>query len=109
MTLRDLLGQRIGLVPLGRNDWDTNTPDAQVFGTLAEGSRITSYREHYEPLPLAYAAAAEIVTRVSGIPFAKFIAERLLWALGLDNTVWSDAWPEGALVAAVPHRKKVVT
>lgn len=107
LSVRDLLGQRIGLAPTGHDGWDasaSNLADARVFGTLAEGSRITGFRERHQPLPLAYAAVAEIVARVSGVPFATFIAERLFQPLGLDRTVWTDGWPNSPLETALPHR-----
>jgi CubicO group peptidase (beta-lactamase class C family) len=94
LTLRDLLSQRLELSP----------PDCTQVGDLKDQTQIVGFRERYAPFPLAFAVLAEIVTRVSGEPFADFMRQELFDPLGFTRTIVSEDWPgDDADNRVMPH------
>lgn len=105
-TIRDLLTHRSGL-PLGAGDLlmfpDGNATPAEVIHALRYFEPATSFRSEFAYDNLLYIVAGEVVARVSGVPFADFLEDRLLAPLGMEDCVASPerALPEASI--ATPH------
>ena len=96
LSLRQLLAHSSGLQrePPGEV-WETlEFPAAdELLARLAEAEIVLpagAYR-HYSNL--AYALLGEVVARVSGRPFTRFVDEELIGSVGLARTTWRPAEP----------------
>lgn len=99
VTVRQLLNHTAGL----RDQWDLATASDASISDLLRQDRLLALIEaqgslNFEPgtefrySNSGYLIAAEIVTRVSGVPFARFVEERLFRPLGMNDTlVYDDA------------------
>ncbi len=58
---------------------------------------------HYSNL--AYALLGEVVSRVSGMPFTRFVDERLIGPLGLERTTWESVEPAARGYYVDPHAR----
>jgi CubicO group peptidase (beta-lactamase class C family) len=87
-TIRDLLTHRSGL-GLGAGDllfWpnqDSTTED--VLKAMRYLKPETSFRTAYAYDNLLYVIAGEVVTRISGMPWADFVEQRIMQPLGMDD------------------------
>lgn len=105
-TIMDLLTHRSGL-PLGAGDLlffpNGNGTVEDVINALPHLKPATSFRSEYAYDNLLYVLAGEIVARVSGMPFATFVEDRIFAPLGMVGCVGSHVnVPEGAN-EATPH------
>jgi CubicO group peptidase (beta-lactamase class C family) len=75
--------------------WETlQAPErAQLLAELGEAEQILAPGEAWHYSNLAYALLGEVVERVAGMPYTKFVSERLLEPLGLERTTWSPVEP----------------
>jgi len=104
-TIRDLLGMRLGLQPLGACHWGRSrtTPHGDVLRKLRYLPRVAPPRTQFVYSNLSYSAVAEIITRVSGMPFTEFIRQRLFEPIGLERCFVEEmpfSFKEGV---AAPH------
>ena len=98
ITLRHLLNHTSGL----RDQWGLLTvagrPPGRAVHTIPEIIDLVSRQQELNFPPgsrylysnTGYTLLAEVVTRVSGMPFARFSAERLFKPLGMTRTQWRD-------------------
>lgn len=89
-TIRDLLTHRSGL-GLGAGDlmiWpDSSTVNtAQLIHNLRYLKPVSSFRSQYDYDNLLYIVAGEIVARVSGVTYDKFLEERIIKPLQMTKT-----------------------
>lgn len=87
-------------------DRQLNQPDQMLIDLIDGGvsfSNTTSYE--YEYSNTGYALLGYIVSRVSGKPFQKYIAENIFEPLGMEQTYWEqDSVPAGQL--AIGYRRE---
>jgi len=95
-TVRAILGHASGLQrePPGRI-WDTLTFPSrdELVGGLADSEQVLpsgAYR-HYSNL--GFALLGEVVTRVSGTDYERYVDDRVIKPLGLRRTTWRPAPP----------------
>lgn len=106
-TLRDLLGMRLGLQPLGACHWGRSRAfsHAEMFGRLQYLPRIAPFREGFVYFNPAYSALAETIARVGGARFADFMASEVFAPLGMTNTFIEEGPVVRRSNVAVPHVK----
>lgn len=88
MTIRDLVTHRSGLATFsGDLLWyETNYKADQILDRVRHLKPRWPFRSGYGYQNLMFIAAGEIVTRVSGKPWAQFVKERILTPLGMTRT-----------------------
>ena len=90
ITIRNLLTMTAGFPednPWG--DRQLNDTDADLVAMLKEGVAFSNNPgEAFEYSNLGYAILGNIITRVSRMPYAKYIDEQILRPLGMNNTKW---------------------
>jgi CubicO group peptidase (beta-lactamase class C family) len=91
VTVRRMLSHESGLMgdPPG-TEWSAPAYEAEPAASLARAAEIgtrvpPSTQQKYSNL--AYQLLGEIVTRVSGVPYAEYLRARILDPLGLSSTV----------------------
>ena len=105
VTIRDLLAMRTGHGRRGIIDWGRNPNLARldIFRRLREIPPACGFRERYSGSDVGYSAVAEIVSRICGVSFDRFLAERLFDPLGLDAAFLKQGSVTGRGDCAVPH------
>lgn len=105
-TLRDLLGMRLGLQPVGACHWgrSRNFPHAEMFRRMQYLPRVAPFREGFVYSNPSYSALAETIARTSGMRFADFMAKEVFAPLGLKNTFIEEG-PVSRTDVAIPHVK----
>ncbi len=80
-------------------DCQLDEPDQMLIDLVREGisfSNVPSYEFEYSNT--GYALLGNIITRVSGMPFQKYITQNILQPLGMEQTYWEfDSIPEKQL------------
>jgi CubicO group peptidase (beta-lactamase class C family) len=106
-TIRDLLGMRLGLEPLGACRWGRSRamPDSELFQRLQFLPRVAPFREGFVYFNPAYSALADIVARVSGQRFPDVMAKEVSAPLGLRDTFIDESPVTGRSNIAFPHVK----
>ncbi|HNP34723.1 MAG TPA: serine hydrolase [Woeseiaceae bacterium] len=105
-TIRDLLTHRSGL-PLGAGDLllfpKGNTTREEIIHAMRYLKPSTSFRSAYAYDNLLYIIAGEVVAAVSGIPFERFVEERLFAPLGMTDCSATFERVKPGAVKATPH------
>lgn len=103
-TLRDLAGMRLGLQPIGASAWgrSRHVPHAEMFRRFQYLDRVTPMRESFIYSNLSYSAIAEVIARVSGMPFTAYMG-RLLKEFGLASSFVEEGPMDAQPGIAVPH------
>jgi CubicO group peptidase (beta-lactamase class C family) len=95
-SLRALLGHSSGLQrePPGRV-WETlEFPSReQLVDDLAESEQVLESGAYRHYSNLGFSLLGEVVTRVSGIEYERYVDERVLRPLGLTRTTWKPQAP----------------
>lgn len=104
-TIRDLLGMRLGLQPLGALSWGRTrkVPHGEMFRRMRYLPRIAVPRTQFIYSNLSYTAVAEVITRASGEPFKEFIRKRMFEPLGLTHTFIEEKPFDLRRGVAAPH------
>lgn len=105
MTVEDLLVHRSGL-PLGGGDllwFHSDYPRREIVRRLRYVPLSTSFRSAYAYDNVLYIAAGELVGEVAGMPWDRFLRERILAPLGMASTGSTDEERTAALNIAAPH------
>jgi CubicO group peptidase (beta-lactamase class C family) len=96
LTVRRLLAHASGLQrePVG-NVWESlEFPSmAELLERLDTAEQVLESGAHWHYSNLAYALLGEVVAQASGLPYERFVEERLLVPLGLTRTTWERAEP----------------
>lgn len=98
VTIRRMLSHESGLAeePPG-TDWATHVREAVPSEALRRASEIGTKvppNSQWKYSNLAYQLLGEVVTRVSGTPFADYVREQILQPLAMTSTSWSPLPPE---------------
>lgn len=109
-NIQDLLTHRSGL-GLGAGDlqkWPSGSDFtiADMLNNFQYFEPVSAFRTKYDYDNILYLVAGEVIKRVSGMPWEVFVKERILDALGMDN---SYTLPPGMLDSdnlASPHLAK---
>jgi len=100
-TLRGMLSHASGLQrePPGEVWESLEFPgEAELLERLHEAEQILPPSTVWHYSNLAYALLGHVVARVSGMPFHRYVQERLLRPVGLESTTWGPSDP-----AALPY------
>jgi CubicO group peptidase (beta-lactamase class C family) len=96
LTVRAMLAHLSGLQrePPGEI-WETlRAPSREeLLAGLGEAEQVLPPNEEWHYSNLAYSLLGEVIARVSGVEFGRYVEERLLAPLGLEHTGWSPARP----------------
>jgi CubicO group peptidase (beta-lactamase class C family)/cyclophilin family peptidyl-prolyl cis-trans isomerase len=104
LRIRDLLTHRSGLAQtdfLWYGQERRSIDD--VLRRLQLVTPSSSLRSHFAYQNVMYAAAGEVVARVSGMPWAEFVRRRIFTPLGMTRSVASLGGVTGLDNVAVPH------
>lgn len=103
MTVRDLLTHHTGLpgADLLWSGGDYST--AEVIRRMRFLKPMASFRNAYNYQNVQYAMAGEVVRAVSGMPWERFVAERIHQPLGMGETVSLLSQLSGASNVSTPH------
>lgn len=108
LTVRDLLTHRSGL-GLGTGDlmfWpDTKITRAQVLSGARHLPLASGLREKYAYNNTLFVVAGEVVAAVSGMPYERFVEERIFRPLGFGKTRFSNVGLRETDNTAVPHSR----
>ena len=104
LTIRDLLTHRTGL-PGTDLFWATSWQysPAEVIRRLRYVQPSASFRSTWQYQNVMYALAGTIIERASGIPWDKFVRQRIFEPLGMNETEPLVASIIGKPNVAVPH------
>lgn len=98
-TVRDLLAQRSGLVSGAGDSMLWPEPSGfsrqEVIASLAYLTPEYSFRNQYSYSNVLYITAGELVARLSGIPYAQFVEQRIF--APLQMSCYAGAMPAAAL------------
>ena len=73
---------------------DARVPEGdELLARLPEAELVLPGGAHWHYSNLAYALLGEVVSRVAGVPFSRFVDERLIGPRGLERTTWEPAEP----------------
>ncbi|MEH8021475.1 serine hydrolase [Rheinheimera metallidurans] len=90
VTIRDLLSHRTGL-GLGAGDlmiWpNTDKTSEQILAGVAQLPIAADLRQRFAYNNLMFVSAGLLIERVSGMPYAQYIAENFFQPLQMDNSV----------------------
>ncbi len=89
VTLRRLLSHHSGLMGEGPDSgWDTNVfpPIGQMVVNLARAEVVIGQHSAFKYSNYGYSMLGEVVTRVSGLPYAEYIRKNLLAPLGMNSS-----------------------
>ncbi len=105
MTVSDLLSHRCGLVTFaGDLLWyDSDYDDAEVLRRLEKLPITQRFREQFGYQNLMYMVAGIIVQRTSGMPWERFVEERFMAPLGMQNSRASAQRLPPDAEKALPH------
>jgi CubicO group peptidase (beta-lactamase class C family) len=108
MRIRDLFTHRSGLA-LGAGDLMYFPPSdlgrAEIVRRLRFVPLAYSFRERYAYDNVLYVVAGEVIARVSGMPWEKFLKRRILDPLGMSSTTTSVKALREHNDVAFPHAK----
>jgi CubicO group peptidase (beta-lactamase class C family) len=103
LTVRDLLTHRGGLGNADFLWYEQETTSDEIMERLALVEPAYSLRSGFIYQNIMYLAAGEVVEAASGLPWARFVEERILGPLGMDETIMLGSAAEGAPNVARPH------
>jgi CubicO group peptidase (beta-lactamase class C family) len=102
-TLRDMLSHRSGLGTVDRIWYGAGGTVSDVVTRLRHQPLASSPRSRYAYQNAMYAAAGEVVEAASGVPWNRFLRERLFEPIGLRNARTSVVGLDTASNVAAPH------
>jgi CubicO group peptidase (beta-lactamase class C family) len=107
LTVRDLLTHRSGL-GLGAGDllwYHSDYSRDEILRRIRYARMATSFRSTYAYDNVLYVAAGELIPAITGVPWDRFIRDRILTPLGMTGVHTSvAAFAPGANVA-MPHAR----
>lgn len=103
MTVRDLLTHRGGLPNTDLFWYGQDTDMDEMLSRLRHVEPAYSMRSGFVYQNVMYAAAGEVVRRVSGMPWHDFVDSRIFDRLGMERTVPLAALTRGRDNVASPH------
>jgi CubicO group peptidase (beta-lactamase class C family) len=108
LTLRRLLAHSSGLQrePPGEV-WETLEfpKGAELLVCAGDAELVLPAGEYWHYSNLAYALLGEVVAHVSGLPFARFVDERLIGPTGLTRTTWRSGEPAASGYYVDPYAR----
>jgi CubicO group peptidase (beta-lactamase class C family) len=105
-TLRRLLSHTSGLQRETHDDaWlkGSFADVPELLATLGEAEQVLAPGARYHYSNLAFALLGVVVERVSGIPYAQYVQERLLTPLSLERTTFEPQRPAAAGYLVQPY------
>jgi CubicO group peptidase (beta-lactamase class C family) len=110
LTIRGLLTHLSGIQREVPGDvWETlemPTRD-ELLPRLAEAERVLAPNAYWHYSNLAFALLGEVVTRVSGEPCERYLAERVLAPLAMTDTTWEPRAPTATGYLVDPYADTV--
>jgi CubicO group peptidase (beta-lactamase class C family) len=102
-TIRDMLSHRSGLGTVDRIWYGAGGTVADVVGRLRHQPLASSPRSRYAYQNAMYAAAGAVVESASGVPWDRFVRERIFAPVGMTNARTSVVGLDTAANVATPH------
>jgi CubicO group peptidase (beta-lactamase class C family) len=109
-TLRRLLAHVSGLQrEIPGEMWETmeSPTREQLLATLPDAEQVLPSASHWHYSNLGFALLGEVVARCSGVPYDRYVDERLLEPLGLSRTTWMAAPPAAKGYFVEPYAERV--
>ena len=104
LRIRDLLTHNAGL---GNADflwgWTPDISNAEIMRRMQLATPAYSMRSSFIYQNIMYAVAGEVVAKVSGMPWEKFIVERLFVPLGMNNSYPNLSSSKSYTNRSLPH------
>jgi CubicO group peptidase (beta-lactamase class C family) len=105
VSLRDLLSHRVGLSRAHLAEFGSDLSRAEVLARAVDAPKLAEFRARHCYSNLGFVIAAEVVSRLAGEPFDRFVARHFLEPLGMaDSTAVGQGWRAIANVA-YPHEE----
>lgn len=105
MNIRDLLSHRMGYETF-QGDFmffDSDLSPAQVFEKFAKLRPLYGFRSRWGYTNAGFAAAGEVIQRVSGKTWAQYLHEEIFKPLGMSRTTATVEELQGVSNMALPH------
>lgn len=108
VTLRDLLGMRLGLISPGvyGHGANRNVSASTILSKVGKLQRIAGFREAFTYVNQAYFALAEITSRHTGEEFPTLLRRAVLDPLGLKDTFVEEGLVPTGRDVAMPHARQ---
>lgn len=101
ITIRNLITHSAGFPE--DNPWGDRQladSDAELLKIITEGVHFSTVPStSYEYSNLGFALAGHVITRISGMPYQKYIDDNIFRPLGMNNTYWEYTKVPGNLLA----------
>jgi len=105
VSLRDLLSHRVGLSRAHLAEFGSDLSRAEVLARAVDAPKLAEFRTRHCYSNLGFVITAEVVSRLAGEPFDRFVAGRFLEPLAMaDSTAAARGWRAIANVAD-PHQE----
>jgi CubicO group peptidase (beta-lactamase class C family) len=105
VSLRDLLCHRVGLSRAHLAEGGSDLSRLAVLARAVDAPKLAEFRARHCYSNLGFVIAAEVVSRLAGEPFERFVARRFLEPLGMvDSSAVPQGWRAIANVAD-PHQE----
>jgi CubicO group peptidase (beta-lactamase class C family) len=106
-TLRRLLSHAAGIQRENPgSDWEREgglPGAAEVMERLADVEQVLPEGDEWHYSNLGFVLLGEVVERVAGVPYERYVEERLLAPLGLERTSWEQRGPASSGYFVQPY------
>lgn len=109
-TLRRVLAHLSGLQrEIPGEIWETmeSPTREQLLADLGNAEQVLTAGSHWHYSNLGFALLGEVVARSSGMPYERYVSDRLLEPLGLGRTTWTAAPPVAKGYFVEPYAERV--
>lgn len=105
LTIKDVLTHRVGIGTFHGDfiTWGTNFTESELINKLQYFKPIYGFRSGYGYFNTGYTVAGEIIKRITGKEWAKYVKENILNPLNMNRTLTSVSQLNQSDNTAVPH------
>ncbi len=104
-TIRDMLCHRLGTKTFQGDFtfWDSNLPKDSIIWKMRHLKPIGEFRQDYGYCNAGFLVAGEVLAKVTGQSWEKYVEENILVPLGMTNTYMNTAGLARRTNVALPH------
>ncbi len=105
LTIKDVLTHRVGLGTFQGDfiTWGTNFSDLELIGKLQYFKPVYGFRSGYGYFNTGYTVAGEIIKRITGKEWGKYVKDNILNPLNMNRTLTSVSQLNKSDNTATPH------